>query len=222
MLDEPRMGDTLPRLTKERRTRGKALAVAAASVATVGTWALPPGRLEPVRVETATTLGPNEAPRIALTFSTSEDLAATRTRLGLDNVAARLSACGDEALVRQVVVAGAGHSLPDGGPVRRLETGADGRFRYRAVFDGRLAEVTDHQTHFTPATTAPGGLCFSLHGARMWWGGARSAQIAVPKMGTPQHPDTDHEKSTLTIRGAGHGGERLVAGLGKGMGEINR
>ena len=160
--------------------RGIAAVLAAAGVVAAGTWALLPGRLGPVRVETASALGPGDASPIAVTFSVPGDLAAARARLGLDYVAAHLAACGDEALDRQAVVAQAGEVLPDEGRVRRLPTGPDGRFRYRAVFDGQLARIVDHQARFTPAVAAPGGLCFSLHGARMWWGSARSAAVPVP------------------------------------------
>ena len=101
----------------------------AAGVVAGGAWALLPGRLGPVSVETAMTLASGDAPSIAVVFSAPEDLAKARARLGLDYVAARLSACDDDASDRQAVVAQASEVLPDEGRVRRLAEGADGRIR---------------------------------------------------------------------------------------------
>ena len=160
--------------------RGQIAAVLlAVGVVAGGAWALLPGRLGTVRVETAASLGGGNAPAISVTFSTEEDLAAARARLRLDYVAARLAACGNESIDRQAVVAQTGGVLPNGARVRQLTKSADGRFRYRVVFDGQLASIVNHQARFTPAVIAPGGLCLSLRGARMWWGRANSTSVPL-------------------------------------------
>ena len=154
-------------------------------------WALLPRKLEPVKIERAELLPPGTGDgsrepvplatpvRIAITFATSENLAARRAQLGLDYIAARLSGCrGGAAETREVITQDASY-LSDYGRVRRLAPGPDGHARYRAVFDNRLTEIVDHQAHDSPALTAPGGLCFRLFGARMWFGTARSAAVPV-------------------------------------------
>lgn len=161
------------------------LALAAASAA----WALLPRDLgdvsvEQVRLLPAGTPDGSRKPaflatpvRIVVTFVVPENLAPVRRRLGLDYISARMADCRDGAAsAQEVVVQGAGY-LGDYGRVRRLGTGAP--IRYQAVFDDELTKTVDHGARRSTARATPGGLCFSLYGARMWFGHARSRSIPL-------------------------------------------
>jgi hypothetical protein len=157
----------------------------------VAIWAVVPRDLGNVRVEQVAVL-PAGTPdggtkpaglatpvRIAVTFSSAEDLAALRDRLGIGYVAARLADCRDHDAATQEVIAQRAGYLGDHGRVSRLGDAGDGRVRYRAVFDDELTATIDHTARRTPARTTPGGLCFSLYGASMWFGTATSAAVPI-------------------------------------------
>ncbi|MBD8545805.1 hypothetical protein [Sphingomonas sp. CFBP 8760] len=167
------------------------LAVLIALVAAVAVWALVPRDLGPVTVERVRLL-PAGAPdggtkpaalatpvRIAVTFVVPQDLAAVREGLGLGYIAARLADCGDDDAATQEVIAQRAGYLGDYGRVIRLGTGADGRTRYRAVFDDELTATVDHAARRTPARATPGGLCLSLYGASMWFRHATSPAMPI-------------------------------------------
>ena len=172
------------------------IAIVVALVAAVAIWALVPRDLGAVTVERVDILaagtpdGGTKPPalatpvRLAVTFSTAEDLAALRDRLGLGYVAARLADCRDDAAATQEVIAQRAGYLGDYRRVSRLGRNAAGHVRYRAVFDDELTTTVDHAARRTPARTTPGGLCFSLHGASMWFGTASST--AVPLASLPR------------------------------------
>ena len=159
------------------------------ALAAAAAWALLPRSLGDVRIDQVRLL-PAGTPdgghkpaflatpvRFAVTFVVPKDLEAVRTRLGLDYIAAQLTDCRDRsANAQEVVVQGAGY-LGDYGRVRRLGSGPNSR--YRAVFDDELTKTVDHRTRRSSARVTPGGLCFSLYGARMWFGHAGSRAIAL-------------------------------------------
>ncbi len=167
------------------------LAVLLALVAAVAVWALVPRDLGPVTVERVRLL-PAGVPdggtkpaalatpvRIAVTFAVPHDLATVREGLGLGYIAARLADCRDEDAATQEVIAQRAGYLGDYGRVTRLGTGADGRTRYRAVFDDELTATVDRAARRTPARATPGGLCLSLYGASMWFRHATSPAMPI-------------------------------------------
>lgn len=173
-----------------RRLGRGVLAVMALGAAVV-VWAILPRSLGTVRVEDAR-LHPvadayddrkpayNATPvRIAVTFTASQDLKAVRRRLDLGYVAARLADCRRGAAHTLEVVAQRAEYLRDAGRVRRVGEDGRGGVRYRAEFDDVLTEVVDYEPAYSSALATPGGLCFSLHGASMWFGWGRSNAVGV-------------------------------------------
>ncbi len=170
------------------------IAIVVALMAAVAIWALVPRDLGTVTVERVDVLaagtpdGGTKPPalatpvRLAVTFSAAEDLAGLRDRLGLGYVAARLADCRDHGAATQEVIAQRAGYLGDYRRVTRLGADAAGRIRYRAVFDDELTATVDHAARRTPARTTPGGLCFSLYGASMWFGTAASAAVPITAM----------------------------------------
>jgi hypothetical protein len=167
------------------------VAIIIALAVAVAIWALVPRDLGKVAVERVQLLAPGTPDggtkpatlatpvRIAVTFSVPEDLAILRDRLGLGYVAAHLADCRNHDAATQEVIAQRGGYLGDYRRVVRLGGGGSGPTRYRAVFDDELTITIDHTARRAPARTIPGGLCFSLYGASMWFGTARSAVIPL-------------------------------------------
>lgn len=186
------------------RTFGIGVLIVVALGASALAWAFLPRSLgevgvEAMRLEPAPTArddGPAErsAPaRIAVTFVVPEDLERVRARVGLGYVAARLADCRNGEADTLAVVAQRGEYLRDTGRVQRVGE-VRGGVRYRAAFDDVLAEMIDHAARFTSAHATPGGLCFSLYGASMWFGWGRSNVVRLPlarlspRVRTGHHP----------------------------------
>jgi hypothetical protein len=193
--------DRAPRRASSRRAAPRrlaiALAIVVALVAAVAIWALVPRDLGAVTVERIQLLPPGTPDggtkpaalatpvRLAVTFSAAEDLAALRERLGLGYVVARLADCRDPGAATQEVIAQRAGYLTDNARVTRLGSDAAGRIRYRAILDDELTATVDHVARRTPARTTPGGLCFSLYGASMWFGTAASNAVPLKAMLPP-------------------------------------
>lgn len=181
------------RARRGRLRRGAALFLTLAIVAAAGiaAWLLLPWRrvndlaVEGVAIVAAGRPDGGRKPaglatpiRIAVTFSTPEDLAAVRARLGVGFIAASLFSCDDPASVTREVVTQRAEYLGDHGRVRRLPA-RDGRARYIATFDDRLTRLTDHRFR-TVAALGGGDLCFALDGGGMWWGKMSSPVVRLP------------------------------------------
>ena len=163
----------------------------AALGALIVAWAILPRSLGSVRVEEAH-LHPvadaydNRKPayhptpvRIAVTFTTSRDLERVRAQLDLGYIAARLADCRHGEAHTLEVVAQRAEYLRDAGRVRRVGDADGGGVRYRAEFDDVLTEVINYEAAYSSAVATPGGLCFSLHGASMWFGQGWSNVVPV-------------------------------------------
>ena len=173
------------------RRLGRGVLAVTALGALIVAWAILPRSLGTVRMEDAR-LHPvadaydnrkpayNATPvRIAVTFTASQDLEAVRRRLDLGYVAAQLADCRRGAAHTLEVVAQRAEYLRDAGRVRRLGDAGGGGVRYHAEFDDVLTEVIDYEPAYSSALATPGGLCFSLHGASMWFGWGRSNAVPV-------------------------------------------
>jgi hypothetical protein len=189
-------------VARPRRGRRWLLVLAVVVViALLAIWLAFPWRyLGGVVVEQARIMAPGEADgsrkpanlatqrRIAVTFSTADDLSAVRADTGAGFIRATLRACADEEASNSEVVTQRAGYLSDYGRVRALGTAA-GRHRYRAVFDDRLTRSVDHSFKDAPAIGTPGGLCFSLDGGGMWlgkiWSDRTALRIAAGAPGQP-------------------------------------
>lgn len=124
---------------------------------------------------------------IRVTFTTSQELAAYRTKWRLPFIQAQIRACRDAGAGSsdEIVSQGAGY-FSDQGRVRvlgRLPGDAE-RYAYQADFDNLLNSIgDDHQGKSVPALTVPGGLCFRLHGAMIASGSVRSATLPLDLTG---------------------------------------
>lgn len=170
---------------------GRGLLVLMALGALVLAWAMLPRSLGEIRVDDVrlhpvpSASGDRKAAdhsppaRIAVTFTAAEDLERARERVDLGYVAARLGDCRHGAAQTLEVVVQRAEYLRDAGRVRRVdEEGRDG-VRYRAEFDDVLTEVIDHEAARSSALATPGGLCFSLSAASMWFGWGQSNVVPV-------------------------------------------
>lgn len=120
--------------------------------------------------------------RIAVTFSTPDDLEAVRADEGLGFITAEMFACDDDGVSTDEVVTQRAEYRGDYGRVRPLSPSIrDGtnRYRYRAIFDDRLTGHTGSQSQDRPAIGTPGGLCFALDGASMWFGKLWSNRVPL-------------------------------------------
>lgn len=177
-----------------RRRRWPGVLLAAAVLLLVVLWIVLPIRyFGDVRVEGARVLEPGqpdgsrkEPPlatprRIAVTFSAPVDLAAARAEEGLGYLAARLSACDGGAGDTLEVITQRAEYLGDYGRVRALgpSSVAPARPRYRVVFDDRLTRDDRGESRHVAALDVPGGLCFSLYGASMWFGYGWSNKVLL-------------------------------------------
>lgn len=155
----------------------------------VTVWLLLPWRIDGLIVEQARVIQPGESDgsrqpaelatpkRIAVTFSTREDLVQLRARLGLGWIGAQLSACHKPARSTREVVTQRAEYLADDGRVTVLPA-HDDRSHYRAVFNDELIEFVNHQSVFTPALDTA-DLCFAVAGGSMWWGALESNTVSL-------------------------------------------
>ena len=117
--------------------------------------------------------------RIAVTFTAGDDLEAVRRRRDLGYIAARLADCRHGAAETLEVVTQRAEYLREDGRVRRQGEADGGSVRYRVEFDDVLTEFVDYEPEYTSALATPGGLCFSLYGASMWFGWGWSNTVTV-------------------------------------------
>ncbi|RZI60273.1 MAG: hypothetical protein EOP94_01765 [Zymomonas sp.] len=147
-------------------------------------WMFLPRQIGEVRVVEARTV-PVDTQKfgksILIVFSSTDEIARVRERLGLGYISARLSDCANEDWSAFEVVDQRAEYMTDRGRVQGLDSGSDGPWSYRVVFDDNLSRTQDHEAQFVPALSAPGGLCFSLYGASMWfgWGWSNSVRIEL-------------------------------------------
>lgn len=179
----------------DRRRLIRAFGIGVLTVIAVGSlalaWAVLPRsmgeiRVEAVRRQSSPTASDDDKPaseatpvRIVVTFIASEDVERVRERVGLGYVAARLADCRNGAAHTLEVVAQRAEYLREDKRVQRMGATRAGGARYRAAFDDVLTETTDHEARSTRALGTPGGLCFSLYGASMWFGWGRSNVVRI-------------------------------------------
>lgn len=135
---------------------------------------VPIHRVGDLQVAQSRLIGAGDTARIAVAFSTAEDLAALQRRLNIGYIAAKLSACDDGDAMRLEPIAQRAEYLGDHGRVRAFGSNAasgEARFRYQATFDRPSQASSDGRSRVLSPGEAPGGLCFSLHGASMWGAG---------------------------------------------------